>query len=401
MDLKSICSQEFIQFMILNGVMNIPLTLTFGENFKLAFYLHGLIFKILRVENLKIISHRNLKHTPPFSPPIPGNKFNLVDTLMGKSKKFPIIKHKNNSSCFYGNKVINTAYCKLLYLCEEVEDCFTDNFMADKPDNSAITEFCDYLIDNYITNNSIFPPKIWAKQSSDRIHTTNACEKYSTEQINQYDYNKGLKCMTILSGLALSTEEIKSKNFSKIINTKLFINLSTSNYDSVTYITSTFDFGPCILPIIVPFLLFFTHPTISSSVLRSRQYLLKNMISAKESYVKKIYLVLFQILQTQLRRMNDLTLEVPWCMPKHKLRFTWNIFLALNQNKIKRSYSSRRTRRIQTGYGDVDNVVDEVMGDLLDAVLATLAGGDKPSSEKPDPQPVECTPLDQDCHPFR
>lgn len=36
------------------------------------------------------------------------------------------------------------------------------------------------------------------------------------------------------------------------------------------------------------------------------------------------------------------------------------------------------------------------MGDLLDAVLATLVGGDKPSSEKPDPQPVECTPLGQE-----
>jgi len=27
---------------------------------------------------------------------------------------------------------------------EEVEDCFTDHFMADKPANLAITEFCDY-----------------------------------------------------------------------------------------------------------------------------------------------------------------------------------------------------------------------------------------------------------------
>jgi len=41
--------------------------------------------------------------------------------------------------------------------------------------NSATTEFCDYVIDHYITNNSIFPLKIWAKQSPDRKHTTNAC----------------------------------------------------------------------------------------------------------------------------------------------------------------------------------------------------------------------------------
>jgi len=35
---------------------------------------------------------------------------------------------------------------------------------------------------------------------------------------------------------------------------------------------------------------------------------------------KTIYLVLFRILQTRPRRMNDLTLDVPWCMPKHELR---------------------------------------------------------------------------------
>jgi len=64
---------------------------------------------------------------------------------------------------------------------EEVAECFTDYFMADKPENTAITEFCDYLIDNYISNQSIFPPKMWARQCSDRIHTTNACESFHSD----------------------------------------------------------------------------------------------------------------------------------------------------------------------------------------------------------------------------
>ncbi|KAF0688897.1 Uncharacterized protein FWK35_00039188, partial [Aphis craccivora] len=53
--------------------------------------------------------------------------------------------------------------------------------MVDKPKNPALTKFCDYLIDNYITNNSIFPPKIWAKQSSDRIYTKNPCESFHSD----------------------------------------------------------------------------------------------------------------------------------------------------------------------------------------------------------------------------
>ncbi|XP_060869531.1 uncharacterized protein LOC132944258 [Metopolophium dirhodum] len=49
---------------------------------------------------------------------------------------------------------------------EEVAECFTEYFMADKPENAAITEFFDYLVDSYISNESIFPPKMWARQCS-------------------------------------------------------------------------------------------------------------------------------------------------------------------------------------------------------------------------------------------
>lgn len=33
---------------------------------------------------------------------------------------------------------------------EDVKECFVYYFMTDKPKNPAITEFCDYLVDNYL-----------------------------------------------------------------------------------------------------------------------------------------------------------------------------------------------------------------------------------------------------------
>lgn len=36
----------------------------------------------------------------------------------------------------------------------------------------------DYLVDNYISENSRFPPHLWASKSSTTKRTTNACESF-------------------------------------------------------------------------------------------------------------------------------------------------------------------------------------------------------------------------------
>ena len=60
----------------------------------------------------------------------------------------------------------------------DVSDVFSFEFTADndKPDNNALTKFCDYLVINYIDAESKFPLDIWAKMSSNVSRTTNACE---------------------------------------------------------------------------------------------------------------------------------------------------------------------------------------------------------------------------------
>jgi hypothetical protein len=39
-----------------------------------------------------------------------------------------------------------------------------------------VTEFADYLTDNYISEDSSFPPYIWAECSTDISRTMNCCE---------------------------------------------------------------------------------------------------------------------------------------------------------------------------------------------------------------------------------
>nr|CAI5865555.1 unnamed protein product [Callosobruchus analis] len=42
----------------------------------------------------------------------------------------------------------------------EVGECFAQDFMSDKPQDSKVDQFTDYLVDTYIDSDSKFPPEI-------------------------------------------------------------------------------------------------------------------------------------------------------------------------------------------------------------------------------------------------
>ncbi|KAJ4448057.1 hypothetical protein ANN_10069 [Periplaneta americana] len=60
----------------------------------------------------------------------------------------------------------------------EVESCFTEDFMSDKPVDEQIDAYSDYLLEIYITPEAPFPPEIWACHSASNELTTNACESF-------------------------------------------------------------------------------------------------------------------------------------------------------------------------------------------------------------------------------
>jgi len=54
------------------------------------------------------------------------------------------------------------------------------------PEGSAYYKYADYLIDNYIYENSVFSPTIWSNFSASISRTTNNCESFHAHFNEQF-----------------------------------------------------------------------------------------------------------------------------------------------------------------------------------------------------------------------
>ncbi|XP_060860653.1 uncharacterized protein LOC132938017 [Metopolophium dirhodum] len=59
-----------------------------------------------------------------------------------------------------------------------------DKILSRLDPTSRVIKFSDYLVDNYISNDTAFPPLLWADQNANLNRTTNA---YSTETLDDFD----------------------------------------------------------------------------------------------------------------------------------------------------------------------------------------------------------------------
>jgi hypothetical protein len=46
------------------------------------------------------------------------------------------------------------------------------------PLDHRVTQFCDYIVENYIDDELIFPPSMWASTTDSMHRTTNSCESF-------------------------------------------------------------------------------------------------------------------------------------------------------------------------------------------------------------------------------
>jgi hypothetical protein len=58
--------------------------------------------------------------------------------------------------------------------------------MNEIPDDPKYREYADYLVNNYIGENSNFPPNIWAAFAADLTRTTNNCESFHSHSNEQF-----------------------------------------------------------------------------------------------------------------------------------------------------------------------------------------------------------------------
>nr|CAI5821719.1 unnamed protein product [Callosobruchus analis] len=123
----------------------------------------------------------------------------------------------------------------------EVGECFVQNFMSDKPEDSKVDQFTDYLVDTCIDSDSKFPPEIWAENSCSIFRSTNTCEsfhsKFKRENLSPYPNihsfvkrleKKYIRRETLLKQqfiqskiMQLNRHEISRYNFVKCVSYKL------------------------------------------------------------------------------------------------------------------------------------------------------------------------------------
>ena len=69
-------------------------------------------------------------------------------------------------------------FFKLPYLpSNKVGDSFIE-LMSIAPKTTKIIEFIDYILDAYVTKNSIFPPYLWARKFENDSNTINGAESF-------------------------------------------------------------------------------------------------------------------------------------------------------------------------------------------------------------------------------
>lgn len=66
-----------------------------------------------------------------------------------------------------------------LLRAEDVEDCFIEDLMTVMPPKAQ--PFADYLVDTYVSQDSLFPPHLWASEEVTSERTTNACEAFHSK----------------------------------------------------------------------------------------------------------------------------------------------------------------------------------------------------------------------------
>lgn len=130
-----------------------------------------------------------------------GCRFHLGQSWWRAIQRFhlaEIYKDKMNED----NKILKYVFGLPFLRSADVEDAFAV-LMEVKPATKEMDNFFDYLLENYITEDSLFPPSLWADMSFMQPRTTNCCEafhsKFNAEfhasKPNIYSFIDALKCV--------------------------------------------------------------------------------------------------------------------------------------------------------------------------------------------------------------
>ena len=187
------CVQYFCQFLTIHGYINghyIPLLFAllpdkYSASYEKLFCLLDEKCKTIGIElnicevviDFERAIHKAVEKVWPLA--YIGCRFHLSQAWYRKIQKCNLTQEYKDKSSRIGEWLRMTF--ALTYLSPyEVGDCFAlDLFeLIPNTDDERIVKYADYLTDTYISEDSLFPPELWAENSATLTRTTNACESF-------------------------------------------------------------------------------------------------------------------------------------------------------------------------------------------------------------------------------
>jgi len=108
---------------------------------------------------------------------ITGCRFHLAQAWYRQIQKLGLTQHYKDNKSEVG-KWLHYCFGLVFLKPNDVEDFYFFELYEIKPQNTNLEKFSDYLLNTYLTNESKFPPHIWASASAALNKTTNACESF-------------------------------------------------------------------------------------------------------------------------------------------------------------------------------------------------------------------------------
>ena len=108
---------------------------------------------------------------------IKGCQLHFSQSWWRKVQSLGLAAEYKNSESDVGNWI--KSFFGLSYLDpNNVEDCFAFDLFPCAPNVEKAHELADYILRNYIDENSKFPPSVWAEPDLQFKRTTNGCESF-------------------------------------------------------------------------------------------------------------------------------------------------------------------------------------------------------------------------------
>lgn len=146
-------------------------------------------------------------------------------------------------------------YCFGLTFLEPnvVGDVYALELWEEMPADPRVEQFSDYLIENYIDENSPFPPSMWAENSASLQRTTNSCESFHSKfnkycQVTHPNIFYFVNCLKNMQTDIYVTFNSVEKNISRPVQNSMINKLAFLEYKILQYRKkeiSTLNFVKC------------------------------------------------------------------------------------------------------------------------------------------------------------